>query len=105
MIRNRGQSTAEVTILIAVIIGALLAMQIYVKRAAMGKLRSAADQVGDQFSPHVTTSKATSHYEVTKEDATKPEGSSTSTIKQPEKQARTAGEEHVEDKLADEHLF
>ena len=50
-----GQSTVEYAVTIAVIIGALLAMQIYVKRGAMGKLRDVADQIGEQFTPLNTT--------------------------------------------------
>ena len=49
--RKRGQSTLEYAILIIIIIGALLAIQVYVKRGVQGRLRSAADDIGDQFSP------------------------------------------------------
>ena len=52
---KRGQSTVEYAVMIAVIIAALLAMQIYVKRGAMGKLRDVADQIGEQFTPLGTT--------------------------------------------------
>ena len=48
---RRGQSTVEIAVLVAVIIGALLAMQIYVKRGAMGRYRDASDQIGEQFTP------------------------------------------------------
>ena len=50
MWKNRkAQSTVEYAVLIAVVAGALLAMQIYMKRGAMGKLRSSTDQIGDQL--------------------------------------------------------
>ena len=104
MVRNRGQSTAEVAVLVAVVIGALLAMQIYIKRAAMGKLRAASDQMGDQFNPHVTTSNYTNWYSVRKNDVMRNDGSSTSTTTEPENQGRS-GEEHVTDRLDTEKLF
>ncbi len=47
----KGQSTLEFAILIVIIIGALLAIQVYIKRGIQGRLRSAADDIGDQFSP------------------------------------------------------
>ncbi len=46
---NRGQSTLEYAILIIVIIAALLSLQMYVKRGVQGRLKSATDDVGDQF--------------------------------------------------------
>lgn len=51
MNNQRGQSTVEYAVVIAVIIAALLAMQIYMKRGTMGKLRDASDQIGEQFDP------------------------------------------------------
>ena len=105
MSRNRGQSTAEITVLFAVIIGALLTMQIYMKRAAMGKLRSAADQVGDQFSPYVTTSQYHNHYKANKDDVTTTQGLSTSTLTGQEVQERTGGQEHITQPLTDDKLF
>jgi len=51
-LRNfKGQSTLEYAILIVIIIGALLSIQIYIKRGVQGRLRSATDDIGDQFSP------------------------------------------------------
>ena len=49
--RVLGQSTVEYAVLIAVVVGALIAMQIYMKRGVQGKLRSATDDIGEQFSP------------------------------------------------------
>ena len=49
--QKRGQSTLEYAVLIVVIIGALLAVQTYIKRGVQGRLKSAADDIGDQFSP------------------------------------------------------
>lgn len=47
----KGQSTLEYAVLIIIIIGALLSIQVYIKRGIQGRLRSAADDIGDQFSP------------------------------------------------------
>ncbi|MGE0267833.1 MAG: hypothetical protein AB7S78_05205 [Candidatus Omnitrophota bacterium] len=48
--RKKGQSTLEYAILIIIIIGALLSIQVYIKRGVQGRLKSAADDIGDQFS-------------------------------------------------------
>jgi uncharacterized protein (UPF0333 family) len=53
---RRGQSTLEYAVVIAVVLAALLAIQVYVKRGVQGKLRSSADSIGDQYSAGKTTS-------------------------------------------------
>ncbi len=65
--RKKGQSTLEYAILVIIIIGALVAIQTYIKRGIQGRLKSAADDIGDQFSPGntnvtktMTTSSSTS---------------------------------------------
>ncbi|MBF0511594.1 MAG: hypothetical protein HQL13_04605 [Candidatus Omnitrophica bacterium] len=54
--KKRGQSTLEYAILIVVIIGALLAIQTYIKRGIQGRLKSSADDIGDQYSEGNTNS-------------------------------------------------
>jgi cytoskeletal protein RodZ len=49
--RRKGQSTLEYAVLVIIIIGALLSIQVYIKRGVQGRLKSAADDIGDQFSP------------------------------------------------------
>lgn len=49
--RKKGQSTVEYAILIVIVIGALLSIQFYIKRGIQGRLKSATDDIGDQFSP------------------------------------------------------
>lgn len=51
MLGRRGQSTLEYALIIAVVIAGLLMMQYYVKRGYSGKLRSSADDMGEQFDP------------------------------------------------------
>ena len=48
---RRGQGTLEYVVLIVVVVTALLAMQLYMKRGVQGKLRSSTDDIGEQFSP------------------------------------------------------
>lgn len=47
----KGQSTLEYAVLIIIIIGALLSIQVYIKRGVQGRMKSAADDIGDQYSP------------------------------------------------------
>jgi hypothetical protein len=44
--RTRGQSMAEYAIVIAVVITAVVAMQLYAKRALQGKIKAVSDNVG-----------------------------------------------------------
>lgn len=48
--KKRGQSTLEYAILIIIVIGALLSIQVYIKRGIQGRLKSSADDIGDQYS-------------------------------------------------------
>ena len=48
--QRRGQSTLEYAVLIVVVIGALLTIQVYIKRGVQGRLKSASDDIGDQYS-------------------------------------------------------
>ena len=54
--QKRGQSTLEYAVLIVIIIGALLAIQVYIKRGVQGRLASSADDIGDQYSDGNTNS-------------------------------------------------
>ncbi len=56
-LNKKGQSTLEYGIIVAVVVAGLLAMQMYIKRGVQGKLRGAADDIGEQFSPEHTTGK------------------------------------------------
>jgi hypothetical protein len=50
---RKGQSTLEYAILIAVTIAGVVAMQVYMKKAQQGRLRSGSDDLGKQFDPAV----------------------------------------------------
>jgi uncharacterized protein (UPF0333 family) len=47
---QKGQSTLEYAALFAIVVGAIIAGQVYFKRGVQGKLKSSADQVGEQYS-------------------------------------------------------
>ena len=69
---KRAQTTAEYAILIALVVGAVVAMQIYVKRGIQGRVRNVVDHTGaggdvagqtlnftaEQYEPYYTTSTA-----------------------------------------------
>ena len=48
--KRKGQSSLELAIVIIIVIAALLSIQVYIKRGVQGRLRSATDDVGDQYS-------------------------------------------------------
>ena len=54
--KNKGNLILEYSVLIAIVVAALLCMQIYVKRAICGRWRQAADVFGSgrQYEPNVT---------------------------------------------------
>jgi len=58
-LKENGQSTLEYAVLIVVIIAALIAMQVYLKRGIQGRMRESTDQIGEQFSPGYTVSNRT----------------------------------------------
>ncbi|MFH1191180.1 MAG: hypothetical protein V1670_03180 [Candidatus Omnitrophota bacterium] len=47
--KQKGQSTLEYALIIAVVVAGLFAMQIYMKRGIEGKLRTSSDDIGAQF--------------------------------------------------------
>ena len=54
--RKNAQSIMEYMVLICVIVAAIFAMQVYIKRAFQGKMREQADQISDglAYSPGAT---------------------------------------------------
>ena len=51
MLSERGQSTLEYALIIAVVIAGLLVMQHYVKRGFAGRVKGSADDLGEQYDP------------------------------------------------------
>lgn len=60
--RQRAQSTLEYAMVVACLVAALLAMQIYIKRGVQGRLRDAANDIGEQYSAKNTTSNLSQSY-------------------------------------------
>ncbi len=71
---KRAQSTAEYAIVIALVIGAAVAMQIYVKRGLQGGMKFATDKITDrtgQYEPYYYQSESeTERKDVRNVDAT-----------------------------------
>lgn len=55
----RAQSVFEYAMVVACLVAALIAMQIYIKRSIQGRLKSAADDTGEQYSALHTRSSLT----------------------------------------------
>lgn len=49
--QKKGQSTLEYALLIAAVVSGLLVMQMYVKRGMSGRVKSASDELGEQYDP------------------------------------------------------
>ncbi len=84
--KMKGQSTMEYAVLIIIIVGALLAVQVYIKRGVQGRMKSSADDIGDQFSPGNTNAiKTTVTHSNTQEDfGVEGQGLQKTTMNQPE---------------------
>lgn len=54
---NKAQSVLEYAVVVLALVLALLAMQGYIRRGMQGKLRQAADSLGQQYAPANTTGK------------------------------------------------
>ncbi len=56
VLRHCGQSTVEYAAVVAIVVAALLSMQVYIKRGVSGRLRASVDSLGEQYAPRHTTS-------------------------------------------------
>ncbi len=82
----RGQSILEYAMIIAVVVGALLAIQIYMKRGLQGRLRESSDQIGEQFDADKTEiNRTTTHT-----------GTTTQTVASGQTTSTTTGENRTE---------
>ena len=105
MLRRKtlGQSTAEYAIVIGLVIGAAVAMQIYVKRGIQGKMKDATDfKVTDsgtgvtigstaQYEPYYATSSMTSTRVASESEAVAKGGSSSKTASDTSTRTGTSG--------------
>ena len=104
MRRRPAQSTVEYAVLAAVVVGALLVMQIYMKRGFSGKLKESTDRVGGQFTPATAT--YTTHQGTTgaRDDETQATGWTKATIAS-ESQTRSGQENPSNTGIAGEGLW
>ncbi len=51
LFNRKGQSALEYSVLLAIIVAAIVVMQIYIKRGVQGRLREATDDIGEQYDP------------------------------------------------------
>jgi Flp pilus assembly pilin Flp len=100
---KKAQSTLEYGVIIAVVVAGLVAMQGYIKRGLQGRLRTATDQIGDQFSPNATeydytteTPEFTTTEQVTPVTVGNLTVSETDTLVTAQKQIRTGTEKVLE---------
>lgn len=91
-LNKRGQSTLEYGVIIAVIVAALIAMQFYLKRGVQGRLKQAADDTGEQYTPLNTTSNITTTSTVTSTETVVGGTNPTTTTVSDQTQTRTASE-------------
>lgn len=61
--KKKGQSAMETGLLVMAIVVALIAMQVYIKRAIQGHLRSNVESIGEQYDPAATTSNFSMRHE------------------------------------------
>ena len=52
--RFLGQSMVEYSMVLIVVVAALIAMQVYIKRAAQGRLRKSYDEISEPYNPRST---------------------------------------------------
>lgn len=85
--KRKGQGTLEYAIIIAAVVAALLAINMYMKKAVQGKLRDTSDEIGRQFEPDKFSSTVTtqsSGQTTTTEFRDTENGTTVSTIEQAE---------------------
>jgi len=95
--RNKAQSTLEYALVIAAVIGALLAINAYMKRGVQGRLKESTDQIGKQFDASESYTSAwkaaSSGTTTTVETREKNTGTTTSEVNAAEKVTRGETEE------------
>lgn len=52
--KRQGQLAVEYVVILTIVVGALLAMQMYFKRGIQGRIKASADSVGEQYDPLTT---------------------------------------------------
>ena len=105
MPKRSAQSTVEYAILAAVVVAALLVMQIYMKRGFSGKLKESTDRVGEQFTPASATYELTNKSESKRRETTTSKGVITSATLVADTQTRSGQEEPSQRDIKVENLW
>jgi len=61
--KKKAQTTAEYAIVIAIVVGAVVAMQVYIKRGLQGRIKDAVDFTGDNLSTNTNFAFKSGQYE------------------------------------------
>jgi len=56
MRKRKGQTILEYTVILVVILGVMIAMRDYIKRGFQGRMKTATDDIGDQYDPRYVNS-------------------------------------------------
>ena len=56
MLKRKGQTILEYTVILVIILGVLITMRNYVKRGIQGRWKSATDDLGEQYDPQAINS-------------------------------------------------
>lgn len=101
--QKQGQSTLEYALLIAAVVAGLLVMQMYVKRGMSGRVKSASDELGEQYDPTAFSANytTTSH---AKRNETLSSGKTTSKLEE-EEYTRRNGTETVSNWSVNETVY
>jgi Flp pilus assembly pilin Flp len=91
-LNKKAQSTLEYAVIIAIVVAGLIAMQVYIKRGIHGRLRDATDQIGEQFSPTLTTGTTTTTSIVRSSEKIDGGAQPTTTSTSKQEQTRTVNE-------------
>lgn len=103
---NKGSAILEYGLFIAIFISAVVAMQIYIKRAIAGKFKASTDAIGEQFSSSLSNYSYTRKITSQSEERVTPEGETVSTLLEPTINIVSPYTDNFSDKkLSEEKLF
>ena len=103
---KRGHSIVEYSLLMAIICAAMVAMQVYVKRAIQGRARDSTNIIGEQFSSDWSFYGHTITVKSERKETVAPQGEVKSTLLAPEIIYRSPLVDRFSDKkLTEEKLF
>ncbi len=104
---NRAQASLEYALLAALIIAALVGMQVYIKRSVAGKIKDSTDQVsgGNLFSANSSNYQYSFNSSSVSHDIVLPDGGSTSNLDEPEMKRFNSSDDFSGVQLHDEELF